>query len=371
MPQNTGTAILRVPGIGDSADVTLTVGFDGLIYGWPPGGIATYQTHLMAALAEDAGINVAFAGGYGGAGPPGVTLRFLGRTRMAFAANMARAAFWKSDVHHLTGFWRPPFLNAKASVLTVHDMIPERWGAQFPGIAGAHYAKAKLAARADAVIVPSEATRRDVLELLKLPEDRVFVTPEAAAPRRPAPGRWFVKNAGRYVLIVGRRGHYKNVVPMLPAIGRALSGDGALMLVLAGGGPLTGEERAVLDAAGLGGRTAQTQLTDDELAAAYAHAICLIAPSLAEGFGLTVLEAMQNGAPVLASDIPAHRETAGEAVLWFDPERGEALEAALAKALADAAMRDSLRVAGAKRAAGYSWRATAAATANVYRHVAR
>lgn len=348
--------------------MTLSVGFDGLIYGWPPGGIATYQTHLMEALCDEPDIAVAFSGGYG-EGPPGVTRRFLGRRKLAFAANMARAAFWKSDIHHLTAFWRPPFLNARHTVLTVHDMIPERWGARFPAIAGAHYDKAKLAARADAVVVPSEAVRRDVLEQLKLSDDRVVVTPEAAAPSRVVAGGWFARNADRYVLIVGRRGHYKNVIPMLPAIGRALSADGSLMLVLAGGGGLTAAERTALEAAGLGGRTAQTQVSDDELMAAYAHAICLIAPSLAEGFGLPVVEAMQYGAPVVASDIPAHRETAGGAALWFDAENADALDPLLARLIGDAALRDSLREAGRARAARYSWRATAAATAEIYRRV--
>lgn len=349
--------------------MTLRVGFDALIYGWPPGGIATYQTHLMAALEDEEDILVQFSGGYG-EGPPGVTRRFIGRRRIAFAANMARAAFWKSDVHHLTAFWRPPFLNAKASVLTIHDMIPERFGARFPAIAGAHYAKAKLAARADAVLCPSEATRRDVLELLKLPEDRVHVTPEAAAPRPTPHGGWFASQAGRYVLIVGRRGYYKNVLPMLPAIGRALRADGSLMLVLAGGGALNADERAALEATGLAGRTAQTQLSEFELVSAYAHAIVLIAPSLAEGFGLPVLEAMQYGAPVVASDIPAQREVAGDAALWFDPERPESLEVALTQVIGDEALRERLRAAGAARAAQFSWTKTAAASAAVYRAVA-
>lgn len=349
--------------------MALTVGFDALIYGWPPGGIATYQTQLMAALRDEPGIAVAFSGGYG-EGPPGVAPWFLGKKRLAYAANMARAAFLKSDVHHLTAFWRPPFLTARSTVLTIHDMIPERWGQRFPAIAGAHYEKTRLAARADAVVVPSEATRRDVLELLKLPEDRVVVTPEAPPPRRAFAGGWFGANAGRYVLIVGRRGHYKNVLPMIPAIGRALAADGSLMLVLAGGGALTPEERAALAAAGLGGRTAQTQLDADEMASAYAHAICLIAPSLAEGFGLPVVEAMQAGAPVVASDIAAQREVAGDAALWFDPEAPDALQEALTRLLGDPALQDRLRAAGRARAAEFSWAATAAATASVYRRVA-
>lgn len=346
--------------------MTLTVGFDALIYGWPWGGIATYQTELMAALAHEPGIAVAFSGGYGD-GPEGVRRRFRRRKRLAFAANMARAAFWKSDVHHLTAFWKPPMLHTRAMVLTIHDMIPERLGGRFPEIAGAHYAKRRLAAKAAMIVCPTETVRRDVLEMLKLPEARVVVTPEAAAPAHAVPGGWFMKNDRRYVLMVGRRGHYKNVRPMLPAVGRALAADGSLMLVLAGGGALTAEERAALEAAGLGGRTAQTDLSGDELIAAYSHALCLVAPSLAEGFGLSVVEAMQYGAPALVSDIPAHREVAGEAVLYFDPERPEALEAALSGLIGDEGAQARLRAAGEARAAHYSWTKTAAATADAYR----
>ncbi len=349
--------------------MVLKVGFDALIYGWPWGGIATYQSELMAALADEPGIEVAFSGGYGD-GPAGVTRRFLGRRRMAFAANMARAAFRRSDVHHLTAFWSPPMLRTKAIVLTIHDMIPERLGARFPAIAGAHYAKRKLAARAAMIVCPTEAVRQDALEILKLPGSRVVVTPEAAAPLRSVPGGWFAKNAGRYVLIVGRRGHYKNVAPMLPAIGRALAVDGALMLVLAGGGALTAGERAALEAAGLAARTAQTALSDDELIAAYAHALCLVSPSLAEGFGLPVMEAMQYGAPAIISDIPAHREVAADAALYFDAERPEALEAALTALIDDADLQARLRAAGRARAGLYSWAKTAAATTEAYRAAA-
>ncbi len=78
---------------------------------------------------------------------------------------------------------------------------------------------------------------------------------------------------------------------------------------------------------------------------------------------------MQYGAPVIASDIAAQREVGGDAALWFDPQAPDALEAALRQVLDDAALRETLRAAGRAQASRYSWRATAAATAAVYRQV--
>ncbi|BCW88626.1 Alpha-maltose-1-phosphate synthase [Alphaproteobacteria bacterium SO-S41] len=348
-----------------------TVGFDALIYAWPPGGIATYQTGLMQGLRATGEVEVKFAGGVSAVetGLPGLKVSNSGR-RVLFARNMMKAAGLKSDVHHLTAFWRPPLLRARRMVLTVHDMIPERLGRDYPEIAGVHYGKVRLAAQADAVICPSEAARQDVLELLKLPEDRVFAVPHGAPETvAAATGTRFEAEAGRYVLIVGRRGHYKNFLGVLPALGPVLVRHG-LKLICVGGGAFTAEERAALVAAGLSDRAEQQSLSVAALAAACAHALCLVAPSRAEGFGLPLLEAMAYGAPVLASDIPVQREVGGDAVLWWDVQRPDSLAAALERLIAETDLRGTLQTAGRARAALYTWERTARLTAEIYRRAA-
>ena len=346
----------------------MKIGFDALIYAFPPGGIATYQTELMAALARRSDASPVFAGGWtmGEAGE-GLTPAPIRQRHVVFGRNMLAALGPASEVRHVTAFWRPPLLRARALTLTVHDMIPERFGARFPAIRGAHHHKARIARTAAAIVCPSEAARRDAIELLGLPEERVFTAPHGA-PRivRPHDGP-----EGRHVMIVGRRSHYKNFLGVAAHLGRALAAHPGAELLCVGGGPFTPEEAATLSSAGLSGRARQASLGAADLARAYGGALAVVAPSLAEGFGLTVLEAMAHGAPVVASDIAAHREVAGEAALWFDPERPEGLTAALDRLIQDGQARTARRAAGIARAAVFSWDKAAEATMPAYRLAAQ
>ena len=364
----------RAAGAAEDGCSATSVGFDALIYAWPPGGIATYQTRLMDALRAVEGVSVAFSGGFTGdptfAEVAGLTRSPVRQRHALFALNLARSAGLKSHIHHLTAFWRPPALRAKRLVLTVHDMIPERLGDAYPGVRHTHYDKASLASAADAIICPAESVREDVIELLGLPEDRVFTVPHGRPPLiQPEAGTPFEAESGGYVLKVGRRSHYKNFLDVLPNLAPVLRRTG-LSLVCAGGGPFTVEERAALTALGIAGSTAQMALSPGELAAAYANAFCVVAPSKAEGFGLPLLEAMTYGAPVIAADIAVKRETAADAVLWCDPEEPEAWGAALQRLADDPALRARLSSAGPQRAASFSWERAAQATAEIYRAVA-
>jgi len=375
MLSSTGPSEPRTAGgAASAASQATTIGFDALIYAWPPGGIATYQTGLMAGLRAQGDVEIAFAGGYAGdpsfGEVPGLTRSAIRQRHALFALNMARSARLSSDIHHLTAFWRPPGLRAKRVVLTIHDMIPERLGEDYPGVRHTHYDKASLAAQADAVVCPAESVRADVIELLKLPPDRVFTVPHGRPDKiAPAPGSTFESEAGGFVLIVGRRGHYKNFLGVLPGLAPALRRTG-LSLVCAGGGPFTAEERAALNATGIAGAAAQLALSPAELAAAYTNAFCVLAPSKAEGFGLPLLEAMTYGAPVIAADIAVKRETGGDAVLWCDPAEPEAWGEALQRLADDPALRARLSAAGPVQAEAFSWAKAARATADIYRAIA-
>ena len=105
----------------------------------------------------------------------------------------------------------------------------------------------------------------------------------------------------------------------------------------------------------------------DDLDGLYAIATAFVFPSLYEGFGLPVLEAMRHGVPVACSDRSSLPEVAGDAALLFDPENVDALTGVLRRLLGDEALRDRLRDAGRERAGLFTWEATAAATADVYR----
>ena len=354
----------------------LTVGFDALIYAWPPGGIGTYQTHLMEALKRLGDVDVKLSPG---AAHDGLVARELGlrpaivkQRHMLFAWNMLAAAGLRSDIHHLTAFWRPPLLRARRIVMTVHDVIPERWGSLYPEIAGVHYRKQLVASRADALICPSTSVADDLAAIMERDRSTIFVVPHGAPGTsvEERSGNWFAAHQGQYLLIVGRRTHYKNFRRVLPAIGQVLASRPELSLVCAGGGAFDAAELSAIASAGLSGRCRQEGLSDADLAAAYRHTAAVIAPSRAEGFGFPVLEAMAFGAPVIASGIPTHREIAGDTVIWFDAELPDSLVPALHRLLdAPTEIQPRLRAALA-RAADFSWDKTARETRDVYRTVA-
>ena len=163
---------------------------------------------------------------------------------------------------------------------------------------------------------------------------------------------------GPYLLYVGLLGASKNLPFLVEAFGRT---DGGTKLVLAGK-PGDGyvELREALD------RSPRREdvvlldeVPDDRLDALYREAVALVHPSTYEGFGFTPLEAMARDTPVLASDIPALREVAGDAAALLPLERADEWAAAMARIAVDSGWREELRAAGRTRVARYSWDETA------------
>jgi glycosyltransferase involved in cell wall biosynthesis len=216
--------------------------------------------------------------------------------------------------------------------------------------------------RAAAVIVSSEYTRADLLRHYRLDPGKVSVAPCAVdeplarllhdrPPRPPAPP---------YVLVVGNLVPRKLVVVLARAVARLLAAVSPVGLHLvgklpAGGSPLLTEMQQALGA----GFTATGHVTDDELADEYAGASVVCYPSLYEGFGLPLLEAMSAGVPVVASNATCLPEVAGDGALLVDPADPAAWAAAIDTLLSQPRARDELVAAGRRRVQTYSWDATA------------
>lgn len=250
---------------------------------------------------------------------------------------------------------------APPTVLTVHDLIAHRYPEYVPGrYAAVVRAMVSIAARrATRILTPSAATATDLRDVLHVPAERITVTPLAAAASRAVQPEG---HADRQVLAVGNRMPHKNVEVLLEAVA-LLPAETRPRLVITGGragDPLP----AMADRLGLGPDiTIVGWLSDAELDALYRSSQVLALPTRFEGFGLPVLEAMARGVPVVCSDLPVLREVGGDAALYVDTTRPEALAAALIELLDDPAGQERRRRAGLARAATFTWDATAAATA--------
>jgi glycosyltransferase involved in cell wall biosynthesis len=254
------------------------------------------------------------------------------------------------DVLHCPTF-RGPVRSRVPVVVTVHDLAVLRhpgtfnqWTRRYSRLAVPRVARA-----ARRVIAVSEFTRGEIVELLGVPADRLRVIPNAVG--EPF-GREGPAAAGDYVLAVGTLEPRKNLAAAQQAAGRL------------------GVELKVVGAQGWGGVEVDGWLgrvSDEELAALYRGARCLVYPSLYEGFGIPVLEAMACGTPVVTSTGGATEEVAGGAAVLVDPHDPTAIAAGIEEAVA---RRDELRTRGLERAARFTWGRVAAETRAVYQEAA-
>ena len=250
------------------------------------------------------------------------------------------------------------------AVVTIQDLSFER----DPSVMGTRdrlifrAAVPRAARRAARVLAISELTKRDLVELYGIPEEKITVTPLAAdpafGPEGPSP------DGDPYALFVGALQPRKEATTAIEAL--SLIGEGALRLVLVGPDK-GGRAEAEAAAARLGVPIElRGHIPQDELAALYRGAACLVFPSRYEGFGLPLLEAMASGTPVVATSAGALPEVAGEAAILVDPGNAVALAGGIERAIAD---HERLREAGLCRAARYSWAETARLTLEVYREL--
>jgi glycosyltransferase involved in cell wall biosynthesis len=283
------------------------------------------------------------------------------------------------DVFHGTMNVLPRFLPCP-SVVTIHDLAFLRWPEQVPArryryLSAAVKAATKQAAR---IIAVSESTKADLVELLAVDPARVSVTHLGVDDRFRLPSSEdrmaFLHRQGLvrpYVLAVGNLEPRKNLPGLLRAFAR-LAPEVPHDLVLVGAeGWLTGEIHATLDELRLGGRVRMTGFVEDaDLPAWYGAADLFVYPSLYEGFGLPVLEAMACGAPVVTSNVSSLPEVAGDAALLVDPSDVDSIAEEMRRGLTDAALAFDLRRRGQLRAADFTWDRTAEQTVAVYREVA-
>ncbi|HEX2178838.1 MAG TPA: glycosyltransferase family 1 protein [Actinomycetota bacterium] len=281
------------------------------------------------------------------------------------------------DVVHATGLAIPPSRGA-ALVSTIHDLAVTTMPEVVPGLWRRIYQRGLRRAVEESKVLcaVSEATRQQIVDAYSVDPERIVVTPEApnvtpASPCDPgALGRLGV--SGPYILTVGTVEPRKNQVRLVKAFAQAGEPLAGHTLVLAGI-PGWGQEQveAAIDRLRIGHRVVLTgKVTNLDLAALYAGAHVFALPSLYEGFGIPLVEAMSFGVPCVAGSTPALAELAGDAALLCDPADVDGLAAALVSLATDETVRERLSAAARSRAAGYSWAGTARLTIEAYRRAA-
>lgn len=289
------------------------------------------------------------------------------------ALNMRRSksaiAAGDFDVFHPT-YYKPYFLDKlrKPYVVTVHDMIHERFAREFAASDATARNKRRLVENAAAVIAISESTKRDLVDIYGIDPGRVDVVYHgrgvSAAEAAPVEGL-----PERYLLYVGGRMRYKNFGPFAEAFAAVASRYPDLHLVCSGK-PFTAAELQSFDKLGIAGRVHSRFVGDGQMRALYAGAECFVFPSLYEGFGFPVLEAFEAGCPTLLSSSSSLPEVGGDCALYFDPGSVDDMAGAICRILDDAPLRNSLLEKAPLQLQKFSWERCAAQTADIYRRVA-
>jgi glycosyltransferase involved in cell wall biosynthesis len=292
-------------------------------------------------------------------GRDGLDLELLSFGGPGRASSVVRDAVWyplglrrrseRLDLVHCTTFRGPARARAPV-VLTVHDLAIVRYPEAFPrwhrqyGRTGLR----RTLQAADAIVAVSEFSKGETVALAGVPADRVRVVPNGVDGVFAAEGP---AAAGDYVLTVATLEPRKNLARAVEAA------------------RLAGVELRVVGARGWGGVDVPGwvgEVPDAELAALYRGARCLLYPSLYEGFGLPVLEAMACGTPVVTSRGTAMEEVAGEAAVLADPNDAAALAAGLAEAQE---RRDELAHGGLERAGAFTWKRAADSVEALWREL--
>jgi glycosyltransferase involved in cell wall biosynthesis len=367
------------------------VALNGWFLDRPDTGSGQYLVHLVEALRERSPslkLTLIVPQGWEADPPPGIDLHpvslrgqgHLAKVRFEQGAVPRVAGVVGADLLHVP-YWAAPLQSPVPVVVTIHDLIPlvlsaYRGGALARAYTGLVSASARGAA---AVLADSAATRTDILAHLKLPPERVYTVPLAAASRYrpegdPAADAAVRKKYGlprEYALYLGGYDVRKNVHTLLKAFTYVRDGYD-IPLVLAGRLPQTVTPRFLdilryIEAMDLADTVQIVGWVDEaDKPALYRMASCFAYPSRYEGFGLPVLEALACGAPVVTTNVSSLPEVVGEAGFQVDPDDARGMGGAILATLVQEEVAADLRARGPLRAAGFSWARAAEETLAAY-----
>jgi glycosyltransferase involved in cell wall biosynthesis len=361
---------------------SLRVGIDGRAFSSPAAGVRRYVHQIVPALL-DLGEPLEIVALGGGQDLPGGVAHVaepphpptnLGWTLVGLPSAAATA---QVDLIHAPAY-TAPFLTRLPIALTIHDVSYERHPEWYPyrrdWLRRAFYRRsAKAAAQ---VLTDSKFSADEIVAAYGIPTDRITVAPLGVSRFHPGdPDLPVDLPAGvttPFLLHVGDLHERRNLPMLVDALVEARRHFGtasAVSLVLAGVDRGVGDGLCTMAAAaGMPDAVVRLGMVgDDRLQGLYRAAIALVYPSLYEGFGLPVLEAMASGTPVIASQAASIPEVLGHAGILLSPTDASAWAQAIVTVMNDESLRTSMRVAGMARAATFTWARTARVTYDAYR----
>ncbi len=299
--------------------------------------------------------------------PGPVSFRIKRRFYYFFNQQASRKVLRKEnyDLLHPT-YYDPWFLKQtrKPYVITIHDMIHEKFRDSFASFDPTSRDKRLLAEKAAHIIAVSHNTKKDIIELFDIPASRISVV-HHGYDQRVEPSEQLFRN---YILYVGDRKGYKNFRTFIDAISSLLQKEKELKVVCTGK-PFHKQEREVLKQLGIENQVHQISASDGQLASLYKYALFFIYPSLYKGFGIPVLEAYHNHCPVCLSNTSCFPEVAAGAACYFDPLDKESILHAVEKILYDTGYANDLRRLGEKRLKEFSIEKMVTQTCNIYKQI--
>lgn len=274
-----------------------------------------------------------------------------------------------------------PYWTKCPTVLTIHDLSLLLFSDTHEKrlVRRARVKLPLIARKAKAIITPSETVKNEVCEHLGIAADKVFAIPEAArgsfyraSPAETAAVRERLGVESDFILFVGTVEPRKNVLNLVRAFEELAQGDSLrVQLVIAGErGWLLNDLNTCLASSPIKERVLFTgHLSDDELRALYSSCKLFVYPSLYEGFGLPLLEAMACGAPVITSNVPSIVETVGDVARLVSPNDVHDIAQGIKRLIENAEERERRSTAGIQHAQKFSWQRAATATLEVYERV--
>lgn len=379
----------------------MKIGINALFYKFPATGSGQYLTHLLNALAEIDLQNEYILLGpqpledlptrfpYQPKAVPGFARRNENIEKLVWEQFTGPAAAHNAgvDILHVP-YFAPPLFPRTPTVVTIHDVIPLRLPLYRAGAKVEAYMRlvARAAHKATLIITISQHAKQDMMDALHLPAERIRVVYQAAGDEyRPITDPEIVATARarygvgeRYIFYLGGLDWRKNVPQLVRAFAHLYHqlDDPDLQLLIAGNpdkqqGPLFPDPRPIAAELGVTEQIIYRFIEEEDKPALYSGASLFVFPSLYEGFGLTPLEAMQCGAPVVCSNRTSLPEVVGDAAISIDPDDTQAMVEAMRSVLTNSTLQADLRARSLQRATQFSWLKTATETLDAYRETLR